>query len=139
MLAESVAEGSTARRDIAAQQPSAGRGNQLPAGVDSVSAASSFGGGGGRNVATPSITDYQFGGDYWVITMQDGEPVPVSVRTGLTDLEYSEIIDGLDMNARVLLLPSSSLFEQQEALQKLISARIPTSPFQPSGGGYRPH
>jgi hypothetical protein len=88
-----------------------------------------------------SGTNYQFGGDYWVVTMQDGEPIPVSVRTGLTDLEYSEIIDGLDMNAQVLLLPSSSLFEQQEALQKLISARISTSPFQPSSGGgrYSPH
>ncbi len=140
MLAESVAEGSTARRDIAAQQPSAGRGNQLPAGADAVSAASSY--VDDRSAAARSMasgTNYQFGGDYWVVTMQDGEPIPVSVRTGLTDLEYSEIIDGLDMNAQVLLLPSSSLFEQQEALQKRISARMPTSPFQPSGGGYSPH
>ena len=142
MLAESVAEGSTARRDFTAQQPSAGRGNQLPVGVNAVSAASSY--VDDRSAAARSMasgTNYQFGGDYWVITMQDGEPIPVSVRTGLTDLEYSEIIDGLDMNAQVLLLPSSSLFEQQEALQKLISARLSTSPFQQSGGGgrYSPH
>ena len=140
MLAESVAEGSTALRDFAAQQPSAGPGNQLPVGVDAVSAASSY--VDDRSAAARSMasgTNYQFGGDYWVITMQDGEPVPVSVRTGLTDLEYSEIIDGLDMNAQVLLLPSSSLFEQQEALQKRISERISTSPFQPSGGGGGPH
>ncbi len=136
MLAESVAEGSTARRDFAAQQPSAGRGNQLPVGVDAVSAASSY--VDDRSAAVRSMasgTNYQFGGDYWVITMQDGEPVPVSVRTGLTDLEYSEIIDGLDMNAQVLLLPSSSLFEQQEMLQSFISARFSTTPFQLSGGG----
>ncbi len=142
MLAESVAEGSTTRRDFAAQQPSEGRGNQRPVGVDAVSAASSY--VDDRSAAARSMasgTNYQFGGDYWVVTMQDGEPIPVSVRTGLTDLEYSEIIDGLDMNAQVLLLPSSSLFEQQEALQKLISARISTSPFQPSSGGgrYVPH
>ncbi len=140
MLAESVAEGSTARRDFAAQQPSAGPGNQLPVGADAVSAASSY--VDDRSAAARSMasgTNYQFGGDYWVVTMQDGEPIPVSVRTGLTDLEYSEIIDGLDMNAQVLLLPSSSLFEQQEALQKRISARMPTSPFQPSSGGYSPH
>jgi len=61
----------------------------------------------------------------------------VSVRTGLTDLEYSEIIDGLDMNAQVLLLPSSSLFEQQEKLRSFISARYSTTPFQASGGGRR--
>ena len=140
MLAESVAEGSTARRDFTAQQPPAGLGNQRPTGVDIISAAS--GSGGDRSAAAaPSVTNYQFGGDYWVITMQDGEPIPVSVRTGLTDLEYSEIVDGLDMNAQVLLLPSSSLFEQQEALQNLISTRISTSPFQSSSGGgrYIPH
>ena len=142
MLAESVAEGSTARRDFTAQHPSAGRGNQLPVGVNAVSAASSY--VDDRSAAARSMasgTNYQFGGDYWVVTMQDGEPIPVSVRTGLTDLEYSEIIDGLDMNAQVLLLPSSSLFEQQEALQKLLSGRISTSPFQSSGGGggYVPH
>jgi hypothetical protein len=140
MLAESVAEGSTARRDFAVQQPSAGRGNQLPSGVDIISAASSY--VDDRSAAARSMasgTNYQFGGDYWVVTMQDGEPIPVSVRTGLTDLEYSEIIDGLDMNAQVLLLPSSSLFEQQEALQSFISGRFSTSPFQPSGGGGGPH
>ncbi len=94
--------------------------------------------GGNRSAATSSasaVTDYQFGGDYWVVTLQDGKPVPVSVRTGLTDLEYSEIVDGLDADSRVLLLPSSSLFEQQELLQSFISARFSSTPFQASGGG----
>ena len=94
--------------------------------------------GSNRSTATssaPSVADYQFGGDYWVVTMQDGKPVPVSVRTGLTDLEYSEIVDGLDADSRVLLLPSSSLFEQQELLQRFISARFSTTPFQASGMG----
>ena len=94
--------------------------------------------GGNRSAATsstPAVTDYQFGGDYWVVTLQDGKPVPVAVRTGLTDLEYSEIIDGLDADSRVLLLPSSSLFEQQELLQSFISARFSSTPFQASGGG----
>lgn len=99
-----------------------------------------FGGGmgGDRPAAAssaPSVASYQFGGDFWVVTMQDGEPVPVSVRTGLTDFEYSEIVDGLDINARVLLLPSSSLFEQQELLQQFMTSRFSTSPFQTSGGG----
>ncbi len=97
------------------------------------------GGMGGDRVAATrsasSVTDYQFGGDYWVVTMQDGEPVPVSVRTGLSDLAYSELVEGLDPDAQVLLLPSSSLFEQQEAIQNLISSRFSTTPFQTSGGG----
>jgi len=96
-----------------------------------------FGGsrGGGRSAGTPSIADYQFGGDYWVVAMQDGEPVPVSVRTGLTDLEYSEIVAGLGADAQVLLLPSSSLFEQQETIQNIISSRFSSTPFQATSGG----
>jgi len=91
--------------------------------------------GGGRSAGTPSITDYQFGGDYWVVAMQDGEPVPVFVRTGLTDLEYSEIVAGLGADAQVLLLPSSSLFEQQETIQNIISSRFSSTPFQATSGG----
>jgi HlyD family secretion protein len=90
--------------------------------------------GGGRGDATPSVTDYQFGGEYWVVAMRQGEPVPVSVRTGLTDMEYSEIVDGLGADAQVLLLPSSSLFEQQETIRNLISSRFSSTPFQAAGG-----
>ena len=42
--------------------------------------------------------------------------MPVAVKTGLTDLEYSEIVSGLEPGDRVLLLPSTSLYEQQERL-----------------------
>jgi len=93
--------------------------------------------GGGRNVLeTVSITDYQFGGSYWVVTMQDGGTLPLSVQTGLTDLEYSEIVAGLDSDAEVLLLPSSSLFEQQEAIQNRLSAMFESvTPFQAGGRG----
>ena len=35
--------------------------------------------------------NYQFGGDYWVVALRNNQPVPVAVRTGLTDLEYSEV------------------------------------------------
>ena len=88
-----------------------------------------FGSGGAGNPG--SMLEYQFGGDYWVVVVSDGEPVPRSVRTGLTDLRYSEIIDGLQPTDQVLLLPSTSLFEQQELLQQFISARFASSlPFQ---------
>ena len=138
MLAESVAEGSTTRRDFAAQQPSAGRGNQLPVGVDAVSAASSY--VDDRSAAARAMasgTNYQFGGDYWVVTMQDGEPIPVSVRTGLTDLEYSEIIDGLSMTlsrrsrsmlnrAKLACATRSSLFCRNSTPRNTIPAITPT-------------
>jgi cystathionine beta-lyase/cystathionine gamma-synthase len=63
--------------------------------------------------------------------MRGDQPVPVAVKTGLTDLEYSEIVSGLEPGDRVLLLPSTSLYEQQERLQEFISQRFGSStPFQ---------
>ena len=86
-----------------------------------------FNGGGGAPVSRPGITEYQFGGEYWVVALRGDRPVPVSVRTGLTDLEYSEIVSGLEPDDRVLLLPSASLYEQQERLQQFISERFGSS------------
>ena len=60
----------------------------------------------------------------------------MAVRTGVTDLQFSEIVDGLEPTDHVLLLPSASLFEQQEMLQQFISARFGSStPFSQQGGG----
>jgi HlyD family secretion protein len=92
-----------------------------------------FGGGGGQQAAArpARATDYLFGGNYWVVAMRGDQPVPVAVKTGLTDLEYSEIVSGLEPGDRVLLLPSTSLYEQQERLQEFITQRFgSTTPFQ---------
>jgi HlyD family secretion protein len=89
------------------------------------------GGGANAPVSRPGITEYQFSGDYWVVALRDGQAVPISVKTGLTDLEYSEVVSGLQPDDRVLLLPSTSLYEQQERLQQFISERFGSStPFQ---------
>jgi HlyD family secretion protein len=88
------------------------------------------GGGGNAGAAPARPSYYQFGGDYWVIVLRDAQAVPISVKTGLTDLEYSEIVSGLQPGDRVLLLPSTSLFEQQERLQQFISSRFSSTPFQ---------
>jgi HlyD family secretion protein len=87
--------------------------------------------GGGQSVAAAQASsEYLFSGDYWVIALRDDRPVPVAVRTGLTDLEYSEVVSGLEPGDRVLLLPSTSLYEQQERLQEFISSRFSSTPFQ---------
>jgi hypothetical protein len=79
-------------------------------------------------------TDYLFGGEYWVVALRGDQTVPVAVRTGLTDLEYSEIVSGLEPGDKVLLLPSASLYEQQERLQEFINQRFgSTTPFQQGG------
>jgi hypothetical protein len=92
-----------------------------------------------RRGAASGPANYEFGRNYWVVAMVGGEPVPVRVETGLTDLAYSEIIAGLDAGDSVLLLPSSSLFEQQARLQQFISERFSSTPFQQQqqGGGPR--
>lgn len=87
-------------------------------------------GGSGRRASSPSVTNYQFGGEYWVIALRDGDPVPVTIQTGLTDLRYTEVVAGLEPGDSVLLLPSSSLFEQQAMLRDLISSRFSSTPFQ---------
>ena len=81
------------------------------------------------------LGDFEQSRDALTITIRDGEAVPVPVRTGVTDLEYSEIVSGLEPTDEVLLLPSSSLFEQQEMLQNFISERFSSTPFQQQGGG----
>jgi HlyD family secretion protein len=87
-------------------------------------------GGGSRRSRAPS-TDYQFEGRYWVIVLRDGKPVAVPVRTGLTDMAYSEVVSGLGVGDQVLLLPSTSLYEQQQRLQTFIAQRFSSStPFQ---------
>ncbi len=96
-------------------------------------AASSRLGGGqpGARAPAPRATDYLFAGDYWVVALRGDQTVPVAVKTGLTDLEYSEIVSGLEPGDRVLLLPSTSLYEQQERLQQFINQRFGSStPFQ---------
>ncbi|MBN1237815.1 MAG: efflux RND transporter periplasmic adaptor subunit [Gammaproteobacteria bacterium] len=95
------------------------------------------GGRSGNGLARSALADaaqYQFGGEYWVVALRDNRPAPQRVRTGLTDLEYSEVIAGLGPEDRVLLLPSTSLFEQQERLQQFISDRFSSGPFQQQQG-----
>jgi HlyD family secretion protein len=72
--------------------------------------------GGGRSSGRPrtSSNEYQFGGRYVVFVLRNGTPTPVHVRTGLTDMDYSEIVEGLEATDSVLVLPSASLVASQE-------------------------
>ena len=71
------------------------------------------GGGGGfgrRSTAEPS--------SYIVFTMKKGKPTPVQIRTGLTDLDYIEVVSGLTEQDTVLVLPSASLLNAQRDMQQ---------------------
>lgn len=65
----------------------------------------------------------RLGGDFWVVVSREGARVPVPVQTGMTDLNDVEITAGLAEGDEVLVLPSSSLVETQERLQKFMSQR----------------
>jgi HlyD family secretion protein len=80
-------------------------------------------GGGGRmarNVDT---------GNYIVFVLRDGRPTPVAVRTGLTDLDYVEVLSGLTDADTVLVLPSASLLASQqqsrERMQNMTGGGLP--------------
>jgi HlyD family secretion protein len=75
----------------------------------------SGGGGGGaggsrRNAGDPS--------SYIVFVMRTGHPTPVQIRTGLTDLDYIEVVSGLTEQDTVLVLPSASLLNAQRDMQQ---------------------
>jgi HlyD family secretion protein len=61
--------------------------------------------------------DYLFRNRYWVFLQGPAGPVATTVDTGLTDLDYSEVIEGLATDDEVLMLPSSGLITSQERFQ----------------------
>lgn len=64
---------------------------------------------------------YRFKSRYWVMLDEPSGPRAVNVVTGLTDLDYSEVLSGLDEGDRVLLLPSSGLVMAQKRFQQRMS------------------
>ena len=59
-------------------------------------------------------------GQYVVFVLRDGQPTALNVRTGLTDLDYSEVVSGLTPDDSVMVLPSASLVQSQQAFQERI-------------------
>ena len=76
--------------------------------------------GQGRRAAG-STPDTRFGAQYIVFVKRGDHPVPVSIRTGLTDLDYSEVVSGLAEGDSVLALPSASLINSQSEMQSRIN------------------
>ena len=61
------------------------------------------------------------GGRYIVFVQRNNQPVPVWVRTGLTDLDYSELLEGLQTGDSVYILPSASLVQSQQQFKQRIT------------------
>jgi HlyD family secretion protein len=79
------------------------------------------GGGGGRAGAGGRQRGNQNTGSYIVFVSRGGVPTPVTIRTGLTDLDYTEVLDGLQKTDSVLVLPSASLVQSQQEFKDRFS------------------
>jgi HlyD family secretion protein len=78
---------------------------------------------GGQRRQTSATEAALLGGDYIVFALRDGMPTAVQIRTGLTDLDYSEVLSGLSEGDTVMVLPSASLLASQAEWQERIRNR----------------
>ncbi len=58
---------------------------------------------------------------YIVFVRRNGQPTPVRIRTGLTDLDHSEVIEGLTESDSVFVLPSASLVQSQQESRERVN------------------
>ncbi len=78
---------------------------------------------GGQRSRRPATSAADFGGEYVVFVVRDGQPTATRIVTGLTDLDYSEVISGVTEADSVLVLPSSSLIQSQQSFQERVRGR----------------
>lgn len=97
-------------------------------------AAKSPGQGKGRSGNRGKSSGYDFSNRYWVFrTKEDGSHEAINIVTGLTDLEYNEVLEGLAAEDEVLLLPSSGLVMDQQYVQQMMR-RYTSMPGMGGGG-----
>ena len=60
----------------------------------------------------------ELGNNFIVFALRHGQPVPVAIRTGLTDQDYIEVTSGLTEQDTVLVLPSASLVQAQQQFRQ---------------------
>jgi HlyD family secretion protein len=58
---------------------------------------------------------------YVVFVRRNGEPTPTWIRTGLTDLDHSEVLEGLTESDSVVVLPSASLVQSQQESRERVN------------------
>lgn len=94
------------------------------------------GGGGFRRAQGGDISNYI------VFVLRKGKPTAINVRTGLTDLDFIEVVSGLTEQDTVLVLPSASLLNSQrdmrERTQRMTGGGLPGLQQQTPTTGQRP-
>jgi HlyD family secretion protein len=140
--ARSTAPDSTARRSsggVSTDSPSRASMGAAPRARGSERASGGAGRRSGRGQPQGE------GSQYIVFVKRNGQPTPVWIRTGLTDLDYSEVIQGLTASDSVLVLPSASLVQSQQDMRERVNritggGAVPGMQQQspPPAGGARP-
>lgn len=99
--------------------------------------------GGGRKSGTGAGAAGRRGGAmasrYIVFVKRAGRVMPIWIRTGLTDMDYSEVLSGLAPADSVLLLPSASLVQSQSDMKERMNrvtggGAVPGMRQQPAAG-----
>jgi HlyD family secretion protein len=108
------AAGDSARAAGTGGQGVRGQVGQAPAGAQQGGQGAA---GAPRNGAAASRST----GRWIVFVQRNGQPTPVWVRTGLTDLDYSEVLSGLEAGDSVYVLPSASLVQSQQQFKQRIT------------------
>jgi HlyD family secretion protein len=98
---------------------------------------------GGGGMGGGGFRSRGLGGRYIVFTERNGKPTPVNIKTGLTDLDYVEVVEGLSEGDKVIVLPSASLVNSQKEMRERIQRMtggggIPGMQQQQQQGGQRP-
>ena len=102
-------------------------------------------GGGGAGGGQVRRAGTGGGGDvsnYIVFVLRQGKPTAVNVRTGLTDLDFIEVVSGLTEQDTVLVLPSASLLNAQrdmrDRMRTMTGGGLPGLQQQTPTAGQRP-
>lgn len=106
-------------------------------GLDEASVRGQLGTALAEGPGAPTGAGYAYGGRYWTFVVREDRPVAVAVDTGLTDLEYSEVVAGLAEGDAVVMLPSTGLLEQQARGRDMMRrfSVMPGTGRQPQGQG----
>jgi HlyD family secretion protein len=77
--------------------------------------------GGSQSGGSRNQPDTRFGGRYIVFARRGGTIVALNIKTGLTDLDYTEVVSGLNPEDSVLVLPSASLVQSQQEFKERVT------------------
>ena len=103
------------QQQLAAARPAAGDSSgRASMGAAAPAGSSNAGARGARGARARRGPAQGVGSRYIVFVRRNGQTTPVWIRTGLTDMDYSEVLEGLSASDSVLVLPSAGLVQSQQ-------------------------